>query len=526
MDLEKLIDIIQKYTLQNAYEYGKAQPRNVVGKVIADYPDCKKDMKKTMKLISEEIEKINKMKKDEIEKEMSNYKYITEKKEREGLPKLDFAEKGERVHTRIAPNPGGILHLGHAKQIILCDEYAKMYNGKFYVRLEDTDPKTKKPLPEAYEKIPEDINWLGCKVEKVITQSERMEIYYKYAEELIKMEKAYVCTCPHEEMKKNREKGIACSCRERTIEENLEEWEKMKTVYKNGDAILRIKTDIKHPNSSIRDWPAFRIITEEHPITKDKYRVWPLYNFSCAIDDHLLDITLVIRGKEHELNAIKQKYIYKYFNWEEPHFRESGILRLSNKFAHKSDIRDAIKNGEISGWDDIQLPTLGALHRRGIQPEAIRQYMIKIGLKPKDSNLDWNILYKINTSFIKENAFHTTFIKNPIELEIEKENYFINEEDFENNKEIRMKNLINIYVEKDKKGKKLEDKKSIEIPTIIWIQKNNSMDAVLLTSEGAEHKGKIEKSADKLKAGTIVYFDKIGFARLDNKNKMQFILSY
>lgn len=525
MDYVKLTEIIRKYTLQNAYDYGQAKSGNIVGKVIADYPDSKKEMKEIMSIIDKEIKQVNMMKKEEIKKEMQKYEYIMEKKEREGLPKLEFAELGEKVNTRIAPNPGGILHLGHAKQIILCDEYAKMYSGKFYVRLEDTDPKTKKPLPEAYEKIPKDIEWLGCKIEQILKQSERMEIYYKYAEQLINMEKAYVCTCPYEEMKKNREKGIACNCRSRTIKENLKEWENMKTKYKDGDAILRIKTDIKHPNSSIRDWPAFRIITEEHPITKDKYRVWPLYNFSCAIDDHLLNITLVIRGKEHELNAIKQKYIYEYFNWGEPYFKESGILRLSDKFAHKSDIRNAIEKNEISGWDDIQLPTLGALKRRGIQPQAIREYMINIGLKPTDSNLDWNILYKINTRYIKDKAINLTFIKNPKEIEIEKIKYLIELEDFENNKgkEVRMKNLINAKI--DLKGEKLGDKKSDNIAVIPWVF-SDSLDAILLTSEGNKYLGKIEKTAEKLKEGAIVYFEKIGFAKLDNKEKLQFVLSY
>ncbi|MCC7552762.1 glutamate--tRNA ligase [Candidatus Micrarchaeota archaeon] len=522
----KFLDIIRKYTLQNAYEYGKAQAGNIIGKVIADYPECKRDMKNTMQVITKEIEKINKMKKEEIENEMKKYNYITEKREREGLPQLDFGEKGEQVNTRIAPNPGGILHLGHAKQIVLCDEYAKMYNGKFYVRLEDTDPKTKKPLLEAYKKIPQDIEWLGCKVKDTIKQSERMEIYYEYAEKLIKMDKAYVCTCLHEDMKINREKGIACSCRQRTIEENLNKWEKMKINYREGEAVLRIKTDMKHPNSSIRDWPAFRIITEEHPITKNKYRVWPLYNFSCAIDDHLTEITLVIRGKEHELNGLKQKYIYKYFKWKEPYFRESGILKLSDKFAHKSDIRNAIQKGEISGWEDIQLPTLGALKRRGIQPEAIREYMINIGLKPTDSNLDWNILYKINTKYIKEKAVNLIFIKTPKEIEINGEKYFIENEDFENNKgkEVRMKNLMNAKI--NLKGEKLEDKKSDKIVIIPWIKKEDSINAILLTSEGKRFEGKVETKAEKLKEGGITNFEKIGYARLDNKFKLQFILSY
>ncbi|MCC7570029.1 glutamate--tRNA ligase [Candidatus Micrarchaeota archaeon] len=524
MDEKIILNLSLKYGLKNAFDYGKADVGSVVGKVIAEYPNCKKDMKKTMQLISETINEINKMNKIDIGQGMKEFEYPEIKQEREGLPDLEFA-KGIGIVTRIAPNPGGMLTLGHAKQSVICDEYAKKYNGKFIVRLEDTDPKTKKPVLEAYESIPKNIEWLGCKIHEIFIQSERMEIYYEYAEKLIGMGKAYVCKCPADIMRKNREEGLVCECRNRTIKENKEEWEKMKTIYTEGEAVLRIKTSMDHPNASVRDWPAMRIITEPHILQKNKYRVWPLYNLSCPIDDHLMGITFVMRGKEHELNTIKQKYIYDYFGWDLPHFKESGILKLSDKFAHKSDIRKAIADGEISGWDDIQLPTLDAMKRRGIKPEAIRKYMINIGIRPVDSKLDWDILFKYNTELIKDEAEHLMFVQDPVEIDIESDIYYISKKDYDDNinKEVRLKQLMNIKIS-NKKCDKLPDKKSKSIKTINWVKEN--VDISIITSRGEKFEGKTEKKVEFFEVDKIVYFEKIGFARLDDEKEMLFVLSY
>ncbi len=340
---------------------------------------------------------MNKLSRSEIELEVSKYTFL-EKKQREGLPDLQWATNGMRVNTRFAPNPSGFLHIGHAKVAILCDEYAKKYSGKFYVRLEDTDPKTKKPILKAYDSIVEDVKWLGCNIAEVIRQSDRMELYYSYAKKLIEAGMAYVCTCDKETMHSNRLSGTACACRSLSVRENVERWGRMMKDYKEGEAVLRLKTDMLHSNVSVRDWVMFRIIDEEHPLTKDRYRVWPLYNFAAAIDDHELSINLVIRGKEHEINQMKQAYVFKDFSWTEPHILEVGVLKVRGEMAHKSDIRKAIAEGRLTGWDDPRAPTIMGFRNRGVKPEAIRKYVIDSGIGKNDSYLDIQKLSAIGRS--------------------------------------------------------------------------------------------------------------------------------
>jgi len=284
--------VIRKHALKNAFDYGKAQAGAVVAKTVAEAPEAKKDMKATMKLVAEIVAEVNKLPKKQVEAEVAEYEF-PEKKQREGLPDLDWVKPGEPVNTRIAPNPSGYAHMGHAKQAVLNDEYAKKYSGKFWLRFEDTDPRTKKPVPEFYKLIEEDLKWLGCDIYKTVKQSECMDSYYAYAEQLLKEGKAYVCVCPKEEMQDNRMKGKACACRKQTPAQALAEWRKMLDgTYKEEKAVARIKTSMEHPNSSIRDWVMFRIIDAAHPVTGTKYRVWPLYNFAAAVDDHEMQINL------------------------------------------------------------------------------------------------------------------------------------------------------------------------------------------------------------------------------------------
>ena len=394
---DDIINVARKHALKNALDYGVAKAGPVISKVFAEIPDSKKDRAKTAELVNNIVEWVNKLSRSEVELEVSKYTF-PEKKQREGLPDLQWATAGMRVNTRFAPNPSGFLHIGHAKVAILCDEYAKKYSGKFYVRLEDTDPKTKKPILKAYTSIVEDVKWLGCNIAEVIRQSDRMELYYSYAEKLIESGMAYVCTCDKETMHSNRLSGIECECRSIDPEGNMKRWKKMMNGYKEGEAVLRLKTDMSHSNVSVRDWVMFRIIDEEHPLTKDKYRVWPLYNFAAAVDDHELEINLVIRGKEHEINQMKQEYVFKDFSWEKPHILEVGVLKVKGEMAHKSDIRKAIAEGRLSGWDDPRAPTIMGFRNRGIKPEAIRKYVIGSGIGKNDSYLDMQKLSAIGRS--------------------------------------------------------------------------------------------------------------------------------
>ncbi len=393
---DRITEAARKFALKNAHDYGKAESGIVLNKIFAEVPDAKslgfKDLKK---IIDKVVGEVNALSKEEIEVEVGKYTF-PEHEQREGLPDLQWAGPGTAVNTRFAPNPSGYLTIGHSKVAILCDEYSKKYPGKFFLRFEDTDPRTKEPNVEAYRLIVEDLEWLECSIAGVFKQSERLEIYYKYAEQLIGSGHAYVCTCPRELMQKNKREGISCACRGSAPAENMKKWKSMHSTSKEGEAVLRMKTDMQHPNPSVRDWPMFRIIDKSHPITGSKYRVWPLYNFSVVIDDHEMAVNLVIRGKEHEMNSVKQKYLYDALGWEQPHTLDIGLLIASHDFPHKSDIRKAIQDGRLSGWDDPRAPTIAGLRKKGILPAALREYVVNSGIGKNDSHLDMRKLESIN----------------------------------------------------------------------------------------------------------------------------------
>ncbi|MCK4809206.1 MAG: glutamate--tRNA ligase, partial [Candidatus Aenigmarchaeota archaeon] len=294
----------RELALINAARFdGKANPKALLGSLLAEFPDYRKNIQELQQIINDTVKDINSMVPEDQKQEIAsgNIKQKEKKEKRTGLPELKNAVKG-KVIMRFEPSPSGPLHIGHAFPLILNSEYCRMYNGKMILRISDTNAKN--IYPPAYKMIEEDARWLsGNKIDSVIIQSDRMELYYKTIETLIDKNHAYVCTCNPEDFKKLIDKKIACPCRNKNPEDNLKRWKMMFKGYKEGDAVVRIKTDIKHKNPAVRDWPAFRISEEPHPRTKNKYRVWPLMNFAVAVDDHDLNLTHIIKGKDHITNT-------------------------------------------------------------------------------------------------------------------------------------------------------------------------------------------------------------------------------
>ncbi len=525
----------RKWALKNRKDHGSAQAGALMGKVIGEVPDAKGDIPALRALLEKVAADVNALSTEQVDAELSAFTFEAPKSEREGLPKLDL----QRLITRVAPNPSGYLHIGHAKNLILCDEYAKTYKGQLMLRLEDTDPKTKKPMPEAYTAIPEDAKWLGCTIARIVIQSERIPIYYEHAQKLIEAGHAYVCSCIPEIMQKNRAEGKACGCRNQTPVQAAREWKSMLLTTKEGKAVLRIKTDMAHPNASMRDWPAMRIVEEEHPRVGKKYRVWPLYNFAAAIDDHLTGITFVLRGKEHELNADKQQYIYDYFGWKAPLTLEYGLLHIEGAMAHKSDIIKGIKDGTYAGWDDVRLPTLRALRKRGLQPEALRRYMLQLGIKPTDSTLDWTILYKYNREALPT-APHYYFVEDPVALDVKgleprnvelplypnapadekrilpaSPHLYIAKKDAEENagKTVRLKDLVNVDLSRNAVAENQDHK---GVPKIQWVPVDGAVKVKIVKDDGSAHVGVAEPALGQLKLGTVVQFERYGYARYDH----------
>src|SRR3989304_2004685 len=342
--------------------------------------------------------------------------------EKNPLPPLPNVDAYAQVVTRFSPNPDCVLHLGSARAIVLSHEYARLYRGKFILRFEDTDPKVKKPSLEFYDSIRENLAWLGCKIDEEYIQSDRIPIYYEYTNRLIRDGNAYVCTCiPDEFRKKALEKNRA-PCRNLPATEHLERWKRMlEGGYAEGEAVVRVKTDLDHPNPAVRDWPALRVIDHKkypHPRVGSKYRVWPLYNLAAGLDDHLLGITHIIRGKEHLTNGVRQEFMYKHLGWEYPEAIHYGRLKITGAFLSKSKIIQGIKDGIYMGFDAPRLETFAALRKRGITTEAIKKMIIDVGPKPADVTLSWENLYSYNRKLLDPQTDRYFFVTDPVELRV------------------------------------------------------------------------------------------------------------
>ena len=271
MDIE---ETIYKYALTNAVEHGNnCQTGSVIGMVMSKHPDMRKDPKTVSQLAGKLVAKVNAMSPEEQQSELDNLGGIEEHKRApekpKGLPELENVKDGN-VKLRFAPNPSGPLHIGHARAAILNLLYQKKYDGKLVLRIEDTDPK--RVEPDAYNAIPEDLAWLGIEADEAYIQSDRLDIYYEYAVKAIECGAAYMCTCDGGDFKKLKDNCQPCPCRDHSVEENMELWNRFPDM-EEGEAVLRVKTDINHKNPAIRDWVAMRIVNQEHPRIGNKYKI-------------------------------------------------------------------------------------------------------------------------------------------------------------------------------------------------------------------------------------------------------------
>jgi len=398
MNKKELIQKARAYALKNAIHYnGKANVGAVISSLFAEGLK-KEDTKEVGKEISKIVLEVNKISLEKQKKEFEKFeKLISFREVRDGLPKLPNAEKG--VVMRFAPSPSGAMHIGHALTASISYLYVKKYGGKFYMRIEDTNPDN--IYPPAYDLLKQDAEWLFEGKTKIIIQSERMELYYKYAEKLIKKNSAYVCTCSSENFKKLVDQKKECACRKNTQKENLDLWKKMfvKKGFKQGEAVLRFKSNIKDKNPAMRDFPLARINESSHPLQKNKYRVWPLMNLSVTVDDIELKMTHIIRAKEHRDNAERQKMIYKILDKKYPWEAYLGRWKFKDMELSATKITEGIKSGKYSGWDDEKLPTISALRKKGYKPESFWKFSEHVGLSESDKVLDEKEFFKLLDTF-------------------------------------------------------------------------------------------------------------------------------
>ena len=540
-------EIFKKHALINAVEHkGKANVQAVLNRSVAEKPELKIRIKEIIRIIQKVVKEVNALSLEEQEKMMEELGIELERKVKEGLPELKNAEVG-RVVMRLAPFPSGPLHLGNARMVILNDEYVKKYKGKLLLVFDDTIGSTEKSiLPEAYQMIEEGLKWLGVEFHEKVYKSDRLEIFYKYGREIIEKGFAYVCTCSEKEIRENRKNGIECLCRRRSVQENLDLWEKMlEGKFKEGEATVRIKTDMKHPNPAFRDRVLFRISEREHPRVGKKYKVWPMLEFSWAVDDWLLGVTHILRGKQLVIEDVMEEFIWEKMGWPKKEFIHYGMLKVEEAILSKSETRKMIERGIISGWEDPRTWSLQSLKKRGFQPESIRKFIIKMGLSEADVTVPLEILYAENRKLIDPIANRYMAVISPVCVSVENapklfsteirmhpdfpergtrkipvntQRIYLEKDDIEKleGKEVGLINLFSVRI--DKKVEFLSNEISYDIPKIHWVSEPN-VEIKIIMPNGEIKKALAEPSVEELKEGEIVQLYRIGFCRVDKTGK-------
>lgn len=546
MELEELA---RKYALKNAVEYsGECDPGAVIGKIMAEEDFNPEEVQKVAGRV---CGKVNSMTEEEQRDELGEYEFEEAKEEHDPLPDLPGAEEGGVV-VRFAPNPNSPPHIGHSRGMVINGALAEKYDGDLVLRFDDTDPRKKRPLKndeiDAYEMYREDYTWLGYEPDRVIHSSKRFDEYVRHAEELIEMGKAYVCECSMERGREYRSKGEACPCRPKEPEENMELWKQMKEgVLGEGEAVLKIKTDLDHKNPAVRDFVAFRIIEDpDHPITGDEYSVWPMLDFAGAIEDHLTGTTHIVRGKDLRASTKRQEYIYEYFDWDYPEVRYWGNVKLTGTEApvSSSSLKEMIQDGELEGWDDVRAPTLRGFRKRGFRPEALRNFWREMGVSEKDSTASIETLESYNRDIV-EKSDRYFFVREPVELEIQdlpehvkpqipyhpedperghrkpdlerddgKVKVLVDQDDLEDGF-LRLKGLCNLEVEGNQASFVEGDHtRAVErnAPIIHWVP-GNADRATVVMNDGEEVEGRIEPHT--IDEDEVVQFERFGFVRCE-----------
>jgi glutamyl-tRNA synthetase len=546
-------EVIKAYALENAIKYkGTANQNAILAGLFAEGLK-KSKIKNTLPKIQKILKEVNSLSPETQKEEFSKLETQTSKREiRKGLKELPNAEK-EKVVMRLAPFPSGPLHIGNARTAILNDEYCKMYDGKFLIVMDDTIGSKQKPIqPEAYRLIEEDLNWLDINYnKKIIYKSDRTEKYYAYAEEMLKKGYLYVCNCDQETMHDLKTKGIECSCRQLTPSVQIKKWNEMFKA-KEGSMTVRLKTSMQDPDPAFRDRVMFKISDRTHPRTKNKFRVYPSMEFSWAIDDHLLDVTHILRGMEHHMSTRVQDFIRKIFSWPNPESIYNGHFAIEGIKISKSKGTQEVKTGTFIGWNDPRLWSIQSLKDRGIQKEAIRQFILSLGMRKTNITAPVESLYLLNKKLL-DNAPRYFFVENPKKITITgspeltakiplhpnkplgtrkyetTQNFLIPKTDFDimQNGNYRLMHLLNfksenIEILKPRTLSFLSEKPNNDLKTkfIQWLPADQpNIKVEIRMPDNSLRNGLGEPELSKLKTGTTIQFERFGFVTLHKKHK-------
>jgi len=545
-------DIILKFALQNAAKFkGKASQGAVIGKIIAEAPELKPKLRELSDDIAAVIQEVNTMSPDEQLKTINDrWPGLLDEKEHKEHDIFSFLKISGSITTAFPPEPSKYPHIGHAKAILLNYELARRHGGKFILRFEDTNPKLAKE--EYYAIHLDNYEWLGIKPDEITYVSDFIPQLYEHAERLILLGGAYVCTCEQETIRDNRAKGKICSCRAQTSAFNIQAWKEM-LRNPQSHAVLRAKIDMLHNNSTMRDPTLFRAIDEPHPRSGTKYRIWPTYDFENAVMDGIQGVTHRLRSKEFEMRKELQRHLQKALGFKETSIFEFARFNLEGVESQGRVIREKIEKKELFGWDDPRLTTLVALRRRGFLPEAIKSFVMATGISKTEATLTWDDLIIHNKRLLDKTCSRYFFLPEPVLIAVKNaplqkihlkkhpedslrgtrehqtdEMFYINKADHDELSEgklYRLMDCLNFRKEGDSfvfdsleyahfkaKGSKI----------MHFLPVGSEIDAEVLMADGKVLKGIAERYVGELQVGDVIQFERFGFCRLDDKEKMRF----
>jgi len=547
--ISQLQEIITIAALENALKFkGTASQGAIIGKLMSVDSTIKQRMKEVSPIIAEILSEVNALSPDkqkelllslnpEFEKEQIAKKQA-HKEHRNELPELKNAIVGAVV-TRLAPEPSKYNHLGHAVSFLLNYMYAIKYNGKCIMRFDDTNPdKSKQEFVDAMQA--DVLEYLGIKVDKIVFASEYQDDLIARAEQLIREGKAYTSNQEQTDMALYRREMRNHSDRDKPIAVVQSEWAQMKT---GAEFVLRLKIDMQHKNAVMRDPVIFRVVTDSHYRVGEKYKVWPMYDFECAILEGVLGVTHVLRGSEFETRIELQDYIRELYELPNPTVKQYARVNVQESDVKATtkgrEIRELIASGEYIGWDDPRLVTLRALKRRGIVKEAYYELAKVVGMSKTNSYLDFSVIASINRKLLDESAKRFFCVIDPVEIVLDTapsrklelkmhphldlgtrvfnttKEYILERTDADaiiDGEHIRLMDNLNFvnneFVSEshhDFLGKKL----------IHFLVKDETVPITVRMPDNIIFEGLAEKSIQTLEVGEVIQFQRFGFCRLD-----------
>ncbi len=468
------------------------------------------------------------------------------------LPPLPGAVAG-RVVLRLAPFPSGALHIGHARMIFVNDEYRRRYDGKLLLVFDDTVGSEEKRVETGFfDLILRDLERSGVTPDATYYKSDRLAHHYDWADRVIARQAAYVCVCPADRLRENRRASRACPERDQTVSETRAGWQKMLAgAYAPGEAVLRLKTDLTDPDPAFRDRVLFRISDLDHPRVGHRYRVWPLLEFSWAVDDIELGITHVVRGKDLVMEDRMQRYIWNLLGIEGPAFLHWGMLRVREAKVAKSKAYVEVKAGVYDGWADPRTWSLASLDRRGISQQALRRFVLSFGLSLADIEVPAETLYAENRAVIDSTTPRRAFVPGPHRVHVDGfppelatvtlpnhperselgsrsvsagPDFWLPEDELRRHlgEEIRLKDLVNIelpptisFEDRTATNARFTSRENKRLPRIQWVSAAEGAPIDLLDLDGTHRVGIGEAALRGARPGDRLQFERVGFVRVE-----------